>query len=307
MKVIYLGTPEFSVAPLESIINSDRHEIVAVVTQPDRPVGRKAIITPSPVKVVAIKNDIPIYQFESIRKEGVKILTSLGADAMITCAYGQILSQEVLDATKLGTFNIHASLLPKYRGASPIQYAIINGEKTTGVTFMKTDAGLDTGDIISQFSVDIIKDETFGELSERLSALAADKVCGVLDAIESGKTVFKKQDDAIASVVKTLKKEDGIIDFTKNCEAVVDLINGLNPWPVAHMTHCGKTIKIFRATKSDMCGNAGEVLFDEGKLVVACGTGAAEITEIQEEGAKRMSAKDYLLGRKLKKGDVLGK
>ena len=159
MKIIFLGTPEFAVKPLEALIDS-RHEVVAVVTQPDRPVGRKGIITPPPVKVVAEKHGIAVYQFQSIAKEGVETLKSLNADAMVTCAYGQILTQPVLDICRLGVYNVHASLLPKLRGASPIQFAIINGEKKTGITFMKTDIGLDTGDIVKQYEIDVLPDET---------------------------------------------------------------------------------------------------------------------------------------------------
>ena len=184
MKIIYLGTPEFAVAPLKAIIGSKNHEVVAVVTQPDRPVGRKNIITPPPVKVVALENGIPVFQYEKIRAEGVEDLKSVGADIMITCAYGQILSKEIIDVCPHGIINIHASLLPKYRGAAPIQYAVINGEKTTGVTVMQTEVGLDTGDIIEAFETPIGESETAGDLFVRLSNLGAEKICSVLDKIE---------------------------------------------------------------------------------------------------------------------------
>ena len=185
MKVIYLGTPEFAVKPLEKIINSDLHEVVAVVCQPDRPVGRKAIVTPPPVKVVAEKYGIPVLQFEKIRNGGAEELKKFNADIMVTCAYGQILSKEILEVCPKGVINIHASLLPKYRGAAPIQYAIVNGEKKTGVTIMKTEEGLDTGDIIAAYETEIGETETAGELSERLSELGAEHICGVLSDIEN--------------------------------------------------------------------------------------------------------------------------
>ena len=307
MRIIYLGTPEFAVPPLESIINSEKHEVVAVVTQPDRPVGRKAIITPSPVKIVAQKNNIPILQFENIGKEGVEALKAINADAMVKCAYGQILTKEIIDICKFGIYNIHASLLPKFRGAAPIQYAVINGEKTTGITIMKTDVGLDTGDIVESFELPILKYETSGELAERLSDLASKKICEVLDNIESGNIVLKKQDDNLSSVVKTIKKTDNIIDFSKDNITVANFINGMNPWPIAQTVLNGKTIKIYRAEYSEGCGNVGEVLCAEKEIIVACGSGAIKITEIQEEGGKRLKASDYINGRKIFKGDILGK
>ena len=208
MKIIYLGTPEFAVKPLENILLSGKHEVLGVVCQPDRPIGRKAILTPPPVKQTAIKYGIPVYQYESVRKEGVEDLKKLCPDAMVTCAYGQILSQEILDIPKFGVYNIHASLLPKYRGASPIQYAVINGDKKTGITYMKTDVGMDTGDIIRQYEIPIGENETYGELSDRLSLLGAEHIVEILDEIENGKAVFKKQDNSFSSVVKPLKKED---------------------------------------------------------------------------------------------------
>ncbi len=303
MKIIYLGTPEFAVKPLLSLIKS-RHEVVAVVTQPDRPIGRKKIITPPPVKVVAEEYGVPVYQFDKIRYEGVEILKSLNADAMVTCAYGQILSQEVLDVCPLGVYNVHASLLPKLRGAAPIQFAIINGETQTGITFMKTDVGLDTGDIIEQYPIDIMPCETFGSLSERLSVLAAEKIADTMTKIELKQVAFKKQDDALSSVVKTIKNEDCIIDFTKNCETVKNLINGLSPIPSAYTFLGGKRYKFLKADISDMSGEAGKVLAADKSLVIACAKGAVEILSLQEEGGKAMDAKAYLLGRKLKVGDV---
>ena len=173
MKVIYMGTPEFAVPALKSLINSSGHTVVAVVTQPDRPVGRKGIITPPPVKTVAESIGIPVFQFEKIRRDVIETLKNLNADIMITCAYGQILSREIIDICRYWIINIHASLLPAYRGAAPIQYAVINGEKETGVTIMQTDEGLDTGDIIRQYKTFIGEAETAGELSCRLSALGA--------------------------------------------------------------------------------------------------------------------------------------
>ena len=304
MRIIYLGTPEFAVKPLENLINS-RHEVVAAVTQPDRPVGRKGVLTPPPVKVVALNHGVPVYQFESIRKEGVEVLSSLKADAMVTCAYGQILSKEVLDICKLGVYNVHASLLPKYRGAAPIQAAIINGEKVTGITFMKTDVGLDTGDIVKSYPLEILPDEIFGHLSERLASLAAEKIVSVLTAIESGNARFTPQDSAFSSVVKTIKNEDCIIDFTKNYVDVKNLINGLSPVPCAYTFLNGKRLKLYGAKASDVSGKPGSVIVENGKIKVCCGEGSIEVTKLQEEGGKAMDAKSFSLGRKIKTGDVL--
>lgn len=306
MKIIFLGTPEFAVPALKALAESQRHQVLGVVTQPDRPVGRKNIITPPPVKVTALEYGIPVFQYEKIRVEGIEDLKNLGADIMITCAYGQILSREIIDICKYGIINIHASLLPKYRGASPIQYAVINGEKITGVTIMKTEEGLDTGDIIESYETEIGECETAGELFDRLSNLGAEKICSVLDKIESGNAVYTPQDDSLASVVKTIKKEDAIVDFSKNSETVKNLINGMNPWPIAYTFFSGKKIKFYKATKSEGQGKVGEVIIADKRLVIACGEGAVEILEIQEEGGKMMSALAYLNGRKLKVGDILG-
>ena len=306
MKIIYLGTPEFAVEPLKAIVSSGNHQVVGVVTQPDRPVGRKNIITPPPVKVVANELGIPVFQYEKIRAEGVEDLKSLGADIMITCAYGQILSKEIIDICPHGIINIHASLLPKYRGAAPIQYAVINGESVTGVTIMQTEVGLDTGDIIEAFETPIGESETAGDLFVRLSKLGAEKICFVLDKIEKGETNPQKQDESQAFVVKTIKKEDALIDFSKPSSVIKNLINGMNPWPIAFTYANGKKLKIYRAITVDANGRAGEVIKADKKLFIACGEGAIEVLELQEEGGKVMNALSYLNGRKLKVGDLLG-
>lgn len=306
MKVIYLGTPEFAVNPLKAIISSDRHQVVGVVTQPDRPVGRKNIITPPPVKVVANESGIPVFQYEKIRVEGVEELKSLGADIMITCAYGQILSREIIEICPHGIINIHGSLLPKYRGASPIQSAVINGEKTTGITVMQTEEGLDCGDILAVFETPIGEEETSADLFARLSILGAKNICSVLDDIEDGKITPIKQDESQATLVKTIKKEDALIDFNKDATVVKNLINGMNPWPIAYTVKNGKKLKFYRARTVCGSGKAGEVIVADKKLVIACGNGAVEIGVLQEEGGKAMSAQSYLNGRKLKVGDLLG-
>ena len=309
MKVIYMGTPEFAVPALKSLINSSGHTVVAVVTQPDRPVGRKGIITPPPVKTVAESLGIPVFQFEKIRRDGIETLKNLNADIMITCAYGQILSREIIDICRYGIINIHASLLPAYRGAAPIQYAVINGEKETGVTIMQTDEGLDTGDIIRQYKTFIGEDETAGELAGRLSALGAENICSVLDDIENNRVRRVKQDDGKAFTVKTIKKEDAEIDFNKSAVNIRNFIRGMNPSPVAYCFCNGKTIKIYRSEVLDgeTATKNGEVVEAYKNLVVKTGDGLLKITELQEEGGKKMDARTFLLGRKLKVGDILGK
>ncbi len=301
MKVIFLGTPEFAVKPLERIISTGKHEVVGVVCQPDRPVGRKAIITPPPTKIVALNNGIPVFQFEKIRNGGAEELRKLGADIMVTCAYGQILTKDILDVCKYGVINIHASLLPKYRGAAPIQYAIVNGEKETGVTFMKTEEGLDTGDIIAAYKTEIKESETSAELAERLSDIGAEHINDVLTAIENGTARYEKQDDSLANVVKTIKKEQTEVDFGKSGKEAADFINGM--YPLAYSFCKDKKYKFYRAKTVEGQGNAGEVIIAAKKLVIACSSGAVEILEIQEEGGKRLSAKNFLNGRKINAGD----
>ena len=307
MRIVFLGTPDFAVKPLEAIINS-RHEVLAVVTQPDKPVGRKGIITPCDVKVFAQSKGVKTLSYNKIRLEGVEDLKALNPDIMVTCAYGQILSKEILEIAKHGVINIHASLLPKYRGSAPIQWAIINGEKQTGVTIMQTDVGVDTGDIIKAVSLDILETETAGELFDRLSELGAKTIVSVLDDIENGNITKTKQDEAKATHVGMLKKEDGKLDFNKSTLDIINLIRGLNPWPIAFTYLKGKTLKVYSASQVDGSGKAGEVLFADVKngLIVATGDGAIKINELQLEGSKKMTARDFLVGNKLEKGEVLG-
>lgn len=291
---------------LERIIAS-KHEILAVVTQPDKPVGRNNVLTPPPVKVCALKHGLKVLQYNKIRTEGVVDLKNLAPDIMVTCAFGQILSQEIIDIAPRGIINVHASLLPKYRGAAPIQYSVINGDTETGVTIMQTEAGIDTGDILSVEKTPIDPDETAGELFERLSELGAKLIVETLDKIEAGKITPVKQDETKATHVKMLTRETGKIDWTKSAKDIKNLVRGTNPWPAAHTFLNGKTLKIFAVNTldGDFDGQIGEVLRADKKLVVKCGQGAVEILEIQAEGGKRMSATAFDAGRKILKGDIL--
>ncbi len=305
MKIVYLGTPDFSVLPLKKIIESGKHKILAVVTNPDRPVGRKQILTACPVKTFAQSQNITVLQYNKIRLEGCDDLKRLNPDIMVTCAFGQILSQEILDIPKYGVINIHASLLPKYRGASPIHYAIKNGETETGVTIMKTDIGIDTGDIILQKSISIGKTETCGELFERLSVLGSELIIDALDLIESGNAKYIKQDENLATHTSMIKKEHAKIDWNLSAKDVVNTIRAFNPAPVAYTFIDGQPLKIFEATVSSSKGKAGEVIGLDGKLEIACGENSVCIKKLQKAGGKPMDVKDFLRGCRLVKGDIL--
>lgn len=310
MKIIFLGTPSFAVPSLQALIDS-KHEILAVVCQPDRKVGREQKVVFSPVKELALSHNIKILQYEKIRKEGVDDLKSLCPDIMVSCAFGQILSQEIIDIAPHGIINVHGSLLPKYRGAAPIQQAVIDGERETGVTIMQTEAGIDTGDILSVVKTDIGEKETAGELFDRLSYLGADLLIDTLDKIESGTVTPIKQDESKATHVSMIKKEDGIIDWNNDSISVFNKIRGMNPWPIAYTRLNGKNLKIFAATPVDfnisdnfevgsvVCCNTSD------GIVVCCKKGFLRLDELQLEGAKRMSSHDFLLGRKIPVGTIL--
>ena len=304
MKVIFLGTPDFSVPTLKAIINS-RHQLLAVVTQPDKPSGRGEKMTCSPVKQVARENNIKVLQYDKIRLQGVDDLKNLAPDIMVTCAFGQILSQEIIDIAPHGIINVHASLLPKYRGAAPIQWSILNGDKETGVTIMQTEAGIDTGDIISVEKTLIAPEETAGELFDRLSYIGAELLVKTLDDIEQGTATFTPQDHSSATHVKMLKKSDGMLDFGNNCETLVNFVRGMNPWPCAFTFLNGKMLKVYKAEK---VGNIdiskftdGQVIFADNKngLVVKCKDGALRLCIIQLEGKKRMNDTDFVIGQRI--------
>ncbi len=299
MKVIFLGTPKFALPTLNALIN--HHEVVAVVTQPDKPQGRSNKLMPSPVKELAQKHNIPVLQYEKIRKEGVEDLKSFNADVMVTCAYGQILSQEILDITPVGVLNVHGSLLPKYRGAAPIQWAIINGDKTTGITILRSEAGMDDGDILLKEEVEIKPYETSEELFERLSYLGADCIIKALDLVAQGKAVFTPQEHEKATKCKMLKPEMGKIDFNLPAWQIANLIHGLNPWPLAHAKINNLNLKFYRAkvVECDVPAKAGMVVLSSPKkgLVIKCGEGYLSIEELQAENGKRMPAKSFLNGK----------
>ena len=315
MKIVFAGTPDFAVAPLQKIIDSG-FEVVGVITQTDKPQGRKGILTPPPVKVLAEKYAIPVMQPEKIRNEVDSVL-SLGGDILITCAYGQILTQPVLDAFPKGVWNIHAGLLPAYRGASPIQSCILNSERETGVSIMKTELGLDCGDVLLVKKTDILETETYGELSDRLSHIGAELIVDALRLLESGDYTLTPQAEEGVNVVRKINKEQAQIDFHKGAQEIVDLVRGMNPAPVAFTLLAGEKVNVYRAERGvlteeeqALCENAayGEVLSDKPKrgLLVKCQDGAVKLTEVQAAGGKRISGGDFLNGRKAQKGQVFG-
>ncbi len=308
MKVVFLGTPEFGVKALDAVVNS-KHEVVAVVAQPDKPSERGNKIVFSPVKEYALSHGLKLFQFPKISRDGVADLKALEPDIMVTAAYGQILSQEVLDIAKFGTINVHASLLPKYRGASPIQTAILNGDSETGITIMKTEAGLDTGDIILQEKTSICEDETTGELAERLSEIGAKLLVQALDDFETNMVKFTKQEHILATTTRKIDKDDCNINWDKSTREIKNLIHGANPNPIARTLFGDDIVKIYRATKLDfelneeceklLPGTILPVSSSKKGVYVKTGDSAIELLEIQFPGGKVLPAKVLMNGRKI--------
>ena len=305
MRIVFMGTPDFAEKPLRAIVENG-YEVVGVFCQPDRPVGRKQKLTACEAKVCAQELGIPVFQFEKISKqEGLDTLRSLKPDLCVTAAFGQILSRKNLEVPPLGTVNIHASILPKYRGAAPIQWAIINGEKQTGVTTMYTSRGVDEGDIIMCDTIDILPDETADELFDRLSELGAKTIIKTLKAIEDGSVTRTPQDHEKATHCSMIEKQDAKIDFSKTAQQVHDLVRGMNSWPIAFCELEGQVTKIYKTViRPELSGKCGEVLFADPKngLVIACGQGAVEAKIIQVPGGKAINASDYLRGHNITAG-----
>lgn len=310
MRIVFLGTPDFAVPSLQALLNS-HHAVLAVVCQPDKKVGREQKVVYSPVKQLALDNGVSVLQYNKIRLEGIEDLTQLNPDIMVSCAFGQILSQQIIDIPKLGIINVHGSLLPKYRGAAPIQQAIIDGETQTGITIMQTEAGIDTGDILSVVKTPIDDEETAGDLFDRLAILGADLLIETLDKLEKGLITPITQDDSLATHVKMIKKEDGIINWEDSAKNIHNKVRGMNPWPVAYTYLNGKMLKIFTSKVVDNNSNStcscGEVLAcnKTDGLIIKCGEGSLKIEELQLEGGKKMLAHDFILGRKIQQGNLL--
>ena len=300
MKIVFMGTPEFAEASLQKLLETD-HQIVGVFTQPDKPKGRGYKLVAPPVKELALAHNIPVSQPQKMRDgTALEILQELQPDLIAVVAYGKILPKEILELPRYGCINVHGSLLPKYRGAGPIQWSVINGESVTGVTTMYMGEGLDTGDMILKKETPIGENETYGELHDRLKEIGAQALVETIELIEQGKAPREVQDDSLSSYAPMLDKQIARLDFTKDAQTLHNLIRGLSPWPVAHTTVDGKLLKVHRAVLASGKGQPGEAI-DSKKFIVACKEGALELLEVQLEGGKRMKGEDFLRGRKPKK------
>jgi methionyl-tRNA formyltransferase len=311
MRLIFLGTPTFAVPTLERVVEAG-HQVLAVVTQPDRPRGRGQHAAAPPVKEAALRLGLPVYQPERVRRpEAVEYLRGLPVDAMVVVGYGQIIPQSVIDLAPLGILNVHGSLLPKYRGAGPIQWAILNGETRTGVTTMRIDAGLDTGEMLLKAQTEIGPDEDAIELGRRLSGMGADLLVETLQGLAAGKIVPEKQDSAQATYAPLLKKEDGLIDWKQPSTAIHNKVRGLQPWPGAYSSWRGERLHIWRTRVGAGASQAGAGrlpgrFVDLKPLTVACGSGTLELVEVQLEGRKRISAAAFANGQRVAENASLG-
>lgn len=301
MRIVFMGTPDFAVPSLERLLR-DGHQVVGVFTQPDKPQGRGYKLAPPPVKAVALERGIPVFQPAALRDgTALEQLRPLDPQLIVVVAYGKILPREILELPPLGCINLHGSLLPKYRGAGPIQWSVIRGEPVTGVTTMYMAQGLDTGDMILKSQTPIGPEETYGELHDRLKELGAQCLSETVELIERGQAPRIPQDDALASYAPMLDKELARLDFSKPARELHNLIRGLSPWPVAHTTLEGKRLKVHRARLAQVPqhqARPGAVLPEGGRLLAACGQGALELLEVQLEGGRRMSGQEFLRGRK---------
>lgn len=308
MKIVFMGTPDFAVPCLEKLIEA-KHEVAAVFTQPDKPVGRKQILTPPDVKVCAQKHNIPVYQPEKIKgSNSADIIKEIAPDVIIVVAYGKILPKEILEAAPHGCINVHASLLPLYRGAAPIQWAVLNGDKETGVSIMQMDEGLDTGDVLYVEKTEIGVNETSAELFERLSVIGANALVKTLDIIKKGTVVATKQSDIECEYASMINKSMCPINWNESADKIHNQVRGLQTWPVATTTVNTKSLKIHKTVHTDITANkAGEIVDNKNRLIVCCGDGhCLEILELQLDGKKRMDTKSFLQGNNIEVGTVLG-
>lgn len=306
MRIVFMGTPEFAVPSLRALLDNG-YEVVGAITQPDRPAGRGHKLTPCPVKLLAQERGVQVFQFEKIKaQEGVECLRTLKPDLVVTAAFGQLLSPEILSIPRYGTVNVHASLLPKYRGSAPINWCILNGEKVAGVTTMLTDIGMDTGDMLLKAQTDVGELETAGELTQRLSEIGAKLLIDTLKFYPNGGLKSVPQNEAEASYQPMLTKEMGRIDWTKSAQEISCQVRGLNPWPCAYTENGDGRLKIYlaRPCAAEAAAEPGTVAVSGAKegLKIACGEGWLEVLEMQAPNAKRMSAKAYLQGKRIEIG-----
>lgn len=310
MRIVFMGTPDFSVPTLEALVEAG-HEVVGVVTQPDKPKGRGKAVLMTPVKEKAIELSIPVYQPVKAREESfIETLREINPDVCVVIAFGQILPKAILDIPRYGCVNIHASLLPRYRGAAPLQWVVLNGEKETGITTMMMDVGMDTGDMLEKTVVPIDRKETYGSIHDKLSVLGGELIVSTLAKIEDGTIISTPQKDEEATYTKKIVKSMGEIDWTLEAEVIERYIRGLNPWPSAYTSWNGKTLKIWDADviAEEYPGVCGEVvLVDKNSVLVKTGKGALSLTSLQLEGKKRMDTDVFLRGYQIEKGTVLKK
>ncbi|HEY6006759.1 MAG TPA: methionyl-tRNA formyltransferase [Geobacteraceae bacterium] len=307
LRIVFMGTPEFACPTLQALI--DRGErVVAVVTQPDRPKGRGQRLQPPPVKALAERHGIPVLQPLKVRApEAVEAIRALAPDLIVVVAFGQILPKSLLDIPRHGCINVHASLLPRYRGAAPLNWCIVNGETETGVTTMLMDVGLDTGDMLLKRTTPIDPDEDTSALHDRLALIGAEALVATLDELVAGRLVPQKQDDALSCYAPLMKKEDGRIDWSRDPQTIKNLVRGMAPWPGAYTSLDGQMLKVWRVTTAACTGVPGTVLAaDREGVEVACGGGSVIITELQLEGKKRLGAREFLAGCRLEPGTLLG-
>lgn len=304
MRIVFMGTPDFAVPCLERLIK-DGHSILGVFTQPDKPKGRSYVMTPPPVKVCAQEKGAQVFQ-PATMKDGsaYEILKKLEPELIVVVAFGKILPKDILDLPKYGCINVHGSLLPKYRGAAPIQWSVLNGDKVTGVTTMYMDVGLDTGDMLLKSETQIGENETSGELYDRLAVLGAELLSKTIDELEAGRLQREKQDDSQSCYASMLDKSMCAIDWNDSAEKIHNKVRGLSPWPIATASLKGKKVKIHKTlvAKENIKDEPGKIL-SLSPFTVACGDGAVEILELQIEGKKRMKSKDFLMGHRLSVGD----
>lgn len=298
MRIVFMGTPDFAVPSLKALIEAG-HEIAAVYTQPDKPKGRGHKLLPPPVKELALGYGLPVYQPTTLRKaEAIEELRALKPELVVVAAYGKILPKEALDIPPRGCINVHGSLLPKYRGAAPIQWAVLNGDAVTGVTIQQMGEGVDTGDMLSKAETEIGQDETSGELFDRLMVLGAELLIDTINRLDEIEPEPQNENEATHAAM--ISKDMGIIDWTKTAKEIHDRVRGLNPWPAAFCTLDGKKMKIFRTSIVEAHGEAGMAECLNGELTVYCGENAVQLTEIQPENGKRMRGSDYLRGHPIK-------
>lgn len=306
MRIVFMGTPDFAVPSLQALIDAG-HDVCAVYTQPDKPQGRKQILTAPPVKTLALEHDIPVFQPNTLKNEDEQArLRELAPEVIIVVAYGKLLPKAVLDIPPHGCINVHGSLLPRWRGAAPIQWAVIAGDEMAGVTTMQMAEGLDTGDMLLTYETKVGEKETAGELFDRLAQSGAELLTETL--VKLNDITPRPQDDAQSCYAHMLDKQMAVIDWSKSAHEIDCLIRGLNPWPIALTTLSGERLKVFAAEKANGNGEPGTVLEADPKkgLIVACGEGALGLTEIQLVGGKRMKATDFLRGHAIEVGTKLG-